>query len=77
MLYTSVHKDTQKVVLNLFETNREVNLKMAEMSKQEGIHDCGVFAIATATVLAFGVNPVQLQQSTCESILSNALKMEQ
>ena len=62
-LYTSVHKDTQKVVLNLFETSGEVTLKMAEMSKQEGMHDCGVFAIAAATALAFGVNPVQLRQS--------------
>ena len=32
-LYTPVHKDTQKVILNLFESNGKVNLKMAEMSK--------------------------------------------
>ena len=59
-LHTSVHKDTQ---MNLFETNGKVNLKMAEMSKQEGTQDCGVFAIAAATAIAFGVNPVQLQHN--------------
>ena len=36
---------------------------MSESSKQEGVNDCGIFAIAAATALAFGSAPVQLQQS--------------
>ena len=54
-LYTSVHKDTQKIILNLFETRGKTKLKVAEMSTQEGVNDCGVFAIAAATVVAFGL----------------------
>ena len=50
-LYTSVDKDTQKIIFNLFETNGKTKLQMAEMSKQ-GVNDCGVFAIAAATALA-------------------------
>ena len=33
---------------------------MSKISKQ-GVNDCGVFAIAAATALAFGSVPVQLQ----------------
>ena len=60
-LHASFHKDTQKLILNLFETTGKVDLKMVEMSKQEGTQDCGIFAIAAATAITFGVNPVQLQ----------------
>ena len=62
-LYTSVHKDTQNIILSLLETNGKPRITMAEMSKQEGMNDCGVFAIAAATALAFGLAPVQLQKS--------------
>ena len=56
-LYTSVHKDTEKIIL---ETSGKTKLKMAEMLKQEGVNDCGVFAIVAATAIAFGLNTVQL-----------------
>ena len=36
---------------------------MSKSIKQEGVNDCGIFAIAAATALAFGSAPVQLQQS--------------
>lgn len=37
---------------------------MSGVTKQEGLSDCGVFAIATATSLAFGRRPVHFKQST-------------
>ena len=62
-LYASVHKDSRNTIMNLFESSCVPVLTMAEMSKQEGVNDCGVFAIAAATALAFGSDPLQVQQS--------------
>ena len=62
-LYSSVDKETQSIILNLFERNGQPKLTMSKISKQEGVNDCGVFAIAAATALAFGSAPVQLHQS--------------
>ena len=62
-LYSSVDKETQSIILNLFESNSQPKLTMSKISKQEGVNDCGIFAIAAVTALAFGSAPVQLQQS--------------
>ena len=72
-LYTSVHKDSQDTILNLFESSGVPVLKMAEMSKQ-GVNDCGVFAIAAATALAFGSDPLQVQQSCMREHLLNCFE---
>ena len=61
-LYPPVDKDTQNTVLNLFETDDKPKIIMAKMCKQEGLNDCGLFAIAAATALACGLNPAELQQ---------------
>jgi Ulp1 family protease len=63
-LYTSEPETTQTTILNLLETNGTPNLVMSEVTKQEGLSDCGVFAIATATALAFGRRPVHFKPST-------------
>lgn len=62
-LYTSVDKDTQDVILNLFQTDGKPMLEMAKMHRQKGGNDCGLFAIAVATALAFGSNLVEFKQS--------------
>ena len=62
-LYTSVDKDTQDVIVNLFQTAEKLRLEMAKMCKHKGRNDCGLFAIAVATALAFGSSPVEFQQS--------------
>ena len=49
--------------MNLFESSCVPVLTMAEMSKQKGVNDCGVFAIAAATALAFDSDLLQVQQS--------------
>ena len=64
-LYTSVDNDTQSLLLSLFETNGRPFIKMAETCKQIGTNDC---AIATATALAFGLDPVRYSKAVCENI---------
>ena len=59
----SVDKDTQDVLLNLFQTDEKPMLEMAIMRRQKGGNDCGFFAIAVATALAFGSNLVEFKQS--------------
>ena len=63
-LYTPVNNDTQHLLLSLFETNGRPSIKMAETCKQVGTNDCGLFAVATATALAFGLDPVKVQQGS-------------
>ena len=60
-LYTSVHKN---IILSIFESNEKLKITIPKMSKQDGVSDCGIFAIAPATSLAFGSTPVQLRQSS-------------
>lgn len=62
-VYDSVDKDTESLILNLFQNDGSPKLEMARMHKQKGGNDCGLFAIAVATALAFGSNPFQFQQS--------------
>ena len=53
-VYGSLDKET--VVLNLFQGSL-LPVQMAEIQKQDGGCDCGLFAIAVATALAFHHNP--------------------
>ena len=68
-LHTSVGTDTKNVISNIFQTDEEPELIMAETSKQNGVNDCGLFAIATATALAFDLNPVKFGQSNMRAHL--------
>ena len=54
-LYTSIDQVTLNLISSLFGSNTQV--KLEEGPKQLGVKDCGVFAIATATILANGGNP--------------------
>ena len=42
---------------------------MLKMQKQEGNHDCGVFAIAVATSLSHSTDPIHFQQDPIRSHL--------
>ena len=59
-IYTSVDKGTQAVIQNLFALSVQSEIKTVPMQKQRGGDHCGLFAIATATALAFGVDPAEL-----------------
>ena len=65
---------THNTVLNLFQSDGKPKIIMAEMCKQEGINDCGLFAIAAATALAFGSKPARLQQSNMRQNLLKCIK---
>ena len=56
-LYASVDKDTRSTILNLFQIEGLLKLNIVKTQTQEGGDDCGLFAIATATALAFGTDP--------------------
>ena len=36
----------------------ELQVQLADIQMQRNSHDCGLFAIANATALAFGINPI-------------------
>ena len=57
-VYTSVDKDTKTVIAGLFQSSER--LKIAALQKQRGGDDCGLFAIAVATALSFGVDPSEV-----------------
>ena len=57
-VYTSVDKGTKTVIAKLFQSSER--LKIAALQKQRGGDDCGLFAIAVATALSFGVDPSEV-----------------
>ena len=59
-LYDVIDTATNDVVEKVFDSSRMI-YTMTFVQKQEGFKDCGVFAIAFATSLAFGKNPEELQ----------------
>ena len=48
---------------------------MAKTSKQNGINNCWLFAIATASALALDLNPVQSHQSSMREHFLKCLEM--
>ena len=56
-LYKSVHSETNAVISNLFKKIGKMRIDVKEMRVQRGGADCGVFAIAVATSLLFGLDP--------------------
>ena len=57
ILYSAAfHQEKEAVVLNL-EQGSLLPVQMVEIQKQEGGCDCGLFAMAIATALAFHHNP--------------------
>ena len=59
MLFQSLDQNTAAVVHNLF--GEELDINMVPVQKQVGRLDCGPFAIAIATSLAFDIPPVPPQ----------------
>lgn len=59
-----MNKNTEDVIFQLFETGDKPKINMLQLCKQECGSECGLFAIATATALAFGLNPISFEQSS-------------
>ena len=56
-MYSTVDEETDKVLANLFHST---SVKVMQTQKQVGGNDCGPFAIAIATSIAFGADPTKL-----------------
>lgn len=59
-IYSSLDENTKRMVCNLFHTNTK-NIKVQSMQKQVGGLDCGVFAIAVITSIAYDKDPSELR----------------
>ena len=72
-LYASLDEGSCKVVQRLFGHE----LKVDGSPKQHGDRDCGVFAIAISTCLAFGGDPVKMvvHQATMRTHLLTLIKL--
>ena len=56
-LLTDVDDETQKATRKVFNESR-ISFLLPKVQRQEGTHDCGLFAIAFAAKLCFSHNPV-------------------
>jgi len=60
-LYTSVNDDTQTVIAALINSKSpHIKIKLMNIAKQLGGTDCGLYAIAIITCLAYGEDPTCL-----------------
>ena len=57
-LFTYCDKETERVIANLFQCDSsKLTMTVSCSHKQKGSVNCGLFAIANATAIAFGKNP--------------------
>ena len=72
-LYDTIDEATKNTVANLFQP---FTVKVFISQKQSGGQDCGLFAIANATTIAYGANPslMKLHQSVMRSHLSKCFR---
>ena len=58
-LYMPLDKIIAQVLQPILETH-EISVNLMSMCKQVGSTDCGLYAIATATAIAFGIDPTTI-----------------
>ena len=75
-LYTSLDGPTKMVVSSLF--HARTNMHMQPLQKQVGGTDCGLFAIAVISAIAYGKDPslLQFKQEEMREHLLNCFKNE-
>ena len=75
-MYTRIDKNTKTIMTNLF--GQSTTARLVGSSKQAGGTDCGLFAIANATALAFKINPtdIMFEQSTLLQHLVSCMEEE-
>ena len=60
-LYSLVSAETQLIIARLLKTKKEsFTIQIAKVNKQSGFDDCGVFAAAYCTSVAFGYDPTSV-----------------
>ena len=75
-VYSSINKETENVVCGMFNAGSKMQVKMRPFQKQSGGMDCGLFALAAVTALAFNVDPsvLKLNQETMRQHLVTCLR---
>ena len=75
-LFTFPDAEVCQMVKNIFDTTRNPSFLMVKIQKQKGNIDCGVFAIAIATSLAYGIDPAsrEFQQDLMRQHLCQCLQ---
>jgi len=70
-LFSATDAETRRTIYNLFQIGKKPKIVFAKYQRQIGTEDCGAFAIAVATAIAFGINPssVYFQQEKMRSHL--------
>lgn len=58
-VYRTLDQPTKKIILNLFPAS--TSMQLVQVNRQSGGLDCGVFAIAISTALAFQQNPAVIK----------------
>ncbi len=58
-IYRTLDRATQSIILNLFQTSTSTEL--GQIHRQAGGWDCGVYATAISTVLAFRKDPAVIK----------------
>ena len=79
-MFTYCDKETEKVLLNLFQWNdKKLVITISSCHKQKGSVDCGLYAIAYSTAIAFGDNPCKLKfkQEALRSHLVNCFHVKE
>lgn len=59
-LFKSIDQETKLTIFNLFQptgSSDQLKIKLIKTQRQKGNKDCGLFAIAMTTAIAFGKNP--------------------
>ena len=56
-IFKSIGQETKLTISNLFQPTGSLNQLKNKTQKQKGNKDCGLFAIAMGTTIAFGKNP--------------------
>ena len=60
-LNSSVYLETQAILTRLLRTKKDIfTIQIAKVNKQSGTNDCGVFAAAYCTSLAFGQDQLNI-----------------
>ena len=60
--FAFLDKESKEIVQKLFSSendNYKLIIKMARCQKQKGCKDCGLYAIAIATSICFGLRPTK------------------
>ena len=79
-VYKKLDQETQQTICNLFQfSSSRPTIRLIKTQKQKGSKDCGVFAIAFATTIAFGHNPTKqvFRQELMRAHLVHCLNIKQ